>query len=66
MIAGAGYKKTRAGLTSFGLDFLGIKEKVEWKTADISRGQHWFPREVTFEERAQKFHSDDVSQPRSG
>ena len=27
---------------------------------------HWFPREVTSEERARKFLSDDVSLPRSG
>ena len=58
-------QKNTGELTSFGLDFLGIEEKVAWKTAEISRCQHWFPREVTFEERAQKFHSDDVSLRRS-
>ena len=26
------------------------------KTADISRRYHWFPREMTSEKRAQKFH----------
>ena len=26
----------------------------------------WFPHEMTSEERAQKFHADDVSLPRSG
>ena len=27
---------------------------------------HWFPREMTSEKRAQKFHTDDVSPSRSG
>ena len=36
------------------------------KTADISRRDHWFSRGMTFVERAQKFHTDDVSPPRSG
>ena len=27
---------------------------------------HWFPREMTSEKRAQKFHTDDASPPRSG
>ena len=36
------------------------------KTADTWRGHHWFPREMTSEEWAQKFHSDDASLPRSG
>ena len=35
------------------------------KTGDIPRRQHWFPREITSEERAQKFHSHDASLPRS-
>ena len=28
-------------------------------------GHHWFPREMTSEDRAQKFHSDDALLPRS-
>ena len=36
------------------------------KTADISRRHWWSPREMTSEKRAQKFHTDDVSLPRSG
>ena len=36
------------------------------KTADIWRRYHWFPREVTSEKPAQKFHTDDASLPRSG
>ena len=36
------------------------------KTADISRRYHWFSRQITSDERAQKFHPDDVSLPRSG
>ena len=32
----------------------------------ISRHHHWFPLETMSEERAQKFHTDDVSLPRSG
>ena len=35
------------------------------KTNQISRRHFWFPREMTSEERAQKFHTDDVSLPRS-
>ena len=36
------------------------------KTADILRRHHWFPPEMKSEKRAQKFHTDDVSLPRSG
>ena len=36
------------------------------KSADLSRPHHWFPREMTSENPAQKFHSDDASLPRSG
>ena len=36
------------------------------KTADILRRYRWFPLEMTSEKRAQKFHSDDASLPRSG
>ena len=35
------------------------------KRADISRRQHWFSREMTSQERAQTFHTDDMSLPRS-
>ena len=28
------------------------------KKPDISKSHHWFPREISFEERAQKFHAD--------
>ena len=35
------------------------------KTAVIWRRYHWFPHQMTSEERAQKFHTDDAS-PRSG
>ena len=31
------------------------------KTADISRRHHWFPRQMTSEKQAQKFHTDDVT-----
>ena len=31
------------------------------KTAEISRRHGWFPCEMVSEERAQKFHTDDVS-----
>ena len=42
-----------------------------WKTADISRRHHWFPRQTTSEKRAQKFLRQIFSQsaetlPRSG
>ena len=37
------------------------------KTANISRHHHdWFPREMTSDKQLQKFHTDDVSLPRSG
>ena len=36
------------------------------KTAKISRRHHWFPREMMSEKRLQKFHTDDMSLPRSG
>ena len=31
------------------------------KTANNWRGHHWFPRQMTSEKRAQKFHTDDAS-----
>ena len=34
------------------------------KTTYFSRSYHWFPRELTAEERMQKFHTDDASIPR--
>ena len=36
------------------------------KTADILRRYHWFFREMTSEERAQKSHTDEVLLSRSG
>ena len=36
------------------------------KTADILRRHLQFSREITSEERAQEFHTDDVTLPRSG
>ena len=36
------------------------------KTADILPRHNWFPRQMTSEKRAQKFHTDDASLPRSG
>ena len=36
------------------------------KTADILRLHYWFPRKITPEKQAQKFHTDDVSLIRSG
>ena len=35
------------------------------KTAEISRRHNWFLREMTYEQRLQKFHND-ASLPRSG
>ena len=40
-------------------------DRREFQNSVENRCQHWFPSEVMFEERMQKFHSDDVSQPRS-
>ena len=39
-----------------------IKSNVQF----ILPRQHWFPREMKSDERAQKFHTDDVSLPRFG
>ena len=36
------------------------------KTADILQRHHWFSREMTSEERAQKFHIDDAHYPDLG
>ena len=36
------------------------------KRAEISRRHNWFPREMTSEQRLQKFHTDDASLSRSG
>ena len=36
------------------------------KTADIWRRYHWFPRQMTYEKRAQKFHTDEALLRRSG
>ena len=36
-----------------------------WENSRISRRHGWFPCEMMSEERAQKFHTDDVSLPRS-
>ena len=33
------------------------------KTADSRRRYHWFPRQMTSEKQAQKFHTDDVYYP---
>ena len=35
------------------------------KIVDISLHHHWFPCEITSEKWVQKFHTDDVSLPRS-
>ena len=50
-------------LKHFKTERLFLKPK---KTADISRRDHWFSHGMTFVERAQKFHTDDVSLTRSG
>ena len=39
---------------------------LAWKTANIRRRYERFSRQMTFEKRAQKFHADDASLPRSG
>ena len=36
------------------------------QTADIWRRYHWFPQKMTSEKRAQKFHTDNASLPKSG
>ena len=47
------------------LDQLPHQSEQPEKTADVSRGRHLSPRKTTSEKRAQKFHTDDVSLPRS-
>lgn len=39
---------------------------INLRNADISRCHHWFPREMMFEQWLKKFHTYDVSPPRSG
>ena len=34
------------------------KRNLRKRTADISEPHHWFPREISSEERVQKFHAD--------
>ena len=49
-------------------DFFIIKQMKKpylEKTADIWRSYQCFPHQMTFEKRAQKFHTDDASLPRS-
>ena len=36
------------------------------KRTDTSQRRNWFPREMTTEKGAQKFHTDDASLPRTG
>ena len=43
-----------------------LLQKQPEKTADIWRRYHWFPLQITSGKRAQKFHTDDASLPRSG
>ena len=49
----------------FRRNFNGIGVKPE-KRADISNASVGFSREMKFEERLQKFHTDYLSFPRSG
>ena len=44
---------------------MGLAIRQPEKTAVISQRHYWFPR-MASEERAQKFHTDDVLLPRSG
>ena len=39
---------------------------INLRNADISRCHHWFPWEMMFEQWLKKFHTYDVSPPRSG
>ena len=34
---------------------------LTWETTDISRCRHWFSRQLTSEQRLQRFHTNDVS-----
>ena len=51
-------KKHRQGSSGFVPKIL---LPLQEKTADISRRHHWFPREMTSEKQAQKFHTDDAT-----
>ena len=44
-----------------------LRNIFKWpeKTASILRCHHWFSHRMMSEERVQKFHTDNVSQPRS-
>ena len=51
--------------TEVDVETVSYGKKIACETADISRRHHWFPGEMTSEKRAQKFHIDDASLPRS-
>ena len=47
--------------------FLTNNRRVDWKKkADVSRHHFWRSQEMTYEERMQRFDTDDTSLPRSG
>ena len=52
--------------TKMGWTFVGPAKRQPEKTANIWRSYQWFPRQMTSEKQVQKFHTDDVSLPRSG
>ena len=43
------------------------RSNIAWENSrHLATLNHWFSRQMTFEKRAQKFHTDDSSLPRSG
>lgn len=47
------------------LKYFSAHEPQPEKAADVSRRHCWFPREMSSKKRAQNFHADDVSLPRT-
>ena len=51
---------------SYTCKLIDLRSAKREETANFSQSHHWFPRKMTCEKRAQKFHTYDVSLPRSG
>ena len=60
--------RKRKKIARHGLHTLSVATRytTQEKTAAIFRRYHLFPHEMTSKKRAQKFHTDNVSVPRSG
>ena len=59
LLASSNYGKRRA----VGYEELAVSYPEHWSLGAL---EHWFPRQMKSEKRAQKFHTDDPKLPRSG